>query len=78
DRLYALAKKGFHPQSTVLLLDSGSPGVYDGATAQYKATSSYLNWEDKGMITISGMDEKGSMANAAQLDEVRALGKSLK
>lgn len=77
DRMYARAKKGFHFNKTILLLDSASAGVYDAAVAQYKATLSYLNWEDKGIITISGMEEKGSMKNSPSLKEVYELGKSL-
>lgn len=77
DRLYALAKKGFHPRYTALLLDSGSPGVYDGPIAEYKATGSYLHWEDKGIITISGMSAKGDMKDSVELCKVRAFGKSL-
>ncbi|MEG1492239.1 MAG: flavodoxin family protein [Oscillospiraceae bacterium] len=78
DRLYAFARHGFHPRYTALLLDSMSPGVFEGAIAEYKATNSYLKWEDKGIITISGMGEKGSMAKSDQLESVRALGKSIK
>lgn len=78
DRLYARAKKGFHLKYTALLLDSGSPGVYESAIAEYKATNAYLHWEDRGIVTIPGMDTLGAMKNSAQLEEVRKLGKSLK
>ncbi|MEG1583664.1 MAG: flavodoxin family protein, partial [Anaerovorax sp.] len=74
DRLYAAAKKGFHPHCTALLLDSGSPGVYDSAIAAYKAMSGYLKWEDKGIITISGMEKSGDMSHSEELSKVYALG----
>ncbi|MEG1107718.1 MAG: flavodoxin family protein [Oscillospiraceae bacterium] len=77
DRLYAFARRGFHPRYTCLLLNSGSPGVYDGAIAEYKATNSYLRWEDRGIVTISGMDKKGSMSASPELEKVRALARSL-
>ena len=55
---------------TALLLDSGSPGVYDAAISQYKAICSYLKWEDKGIVTIPGMKQKGDMAQSADLEKV--------
>lgn len=34
-------------------------------------------WEDKGIITIPGMQDKGSMKDSPQLEEVYKFGKSL-
>lgn len=78
DRLYARAQKGFHAKSTALLLNAMSDGVFTAAIAQYKDTNGYLAWEDKGIITVSGMDDKGSMKDAPELAEVRKLGESLR
>jgi len=77
DRMYARGKVGFHHKYVGLLLNSGAPGVYDAAIAQYNMTNKYLKWEDKGIITIQGMDDKGSMNNSEQLKEVLKFGKSL-
>lgn len=77
DRLYARGKKGFHHNQAALLLDSGSPGVYDAAISQYKAICSYLKWEDKGIVTIPGMKQKGDMAQSADLEKVCQLARSL-
>ncbi len=77
DRMYARGKVGFHFNKVALLLDSGSDGVYDAAIAQYKMMNAYLKWEDKGIITIPGMDEKGSMKTSPALKNVYALGASL-
>lgn len=77
DRLYARAKKGFHPTCAALLLDSGSPGVYDGAIAAYKGTLAYLKWKDKGIITISGMETKGAMNSSSELQKVVDFGRSI-
>ena len=60
-----------------LLLDSGSPGVYDAAISQYKAICSYLKWEDKGIVTIPGMKQKGDMAQSTDLEKVCQLARSL-
>lgn len=78
DRMYARGKVGFHHKYVALLLNSGAPGVYDAAIAQYKATNSYLKWEDKGIITIAGMKDKGSMNSSEKLQEVFEFGKSIK
>lgn len=77
DRMYARAMKGFSLKKTGLLLDSGSPGVYDAALAQYKAMGSYLKWESIGEVCIPDMAEKGSMKESALLNKAYELGKSL-
>jgi len=51
--------------------------VFDAAIAQYKAMTSYLKWEDMGIITIPNMEKKGSMAVCPQLAQVEALGAQL-
>lgn len=78
DRFYARAKKGFHPTCAALLLDSGSPDVYSGAIAAYKGMLAYLKWENKGIITISGMASKGSMNSSPKLQSVVDFGRSIK
>ncbi|MDO4553582.1 MAG: NAD(P)H-dependent oxidoreductase [Lachnospiraceae bacterium] len=77
DRFYAKGGVGFHPTQAALLLDSHSPEVFSGAIQAYKDTLSYLKWEDKGIVTIDGMSEKGSMAKDLRLEQVRELARSL-
>lgn len=77
DRLYASGSVGFHFQKTALLLDAGADHVFDAAVAQYKAMTSYLKWEDMGIITVPNMAEKGSMHTAPALDEVIRLASCL-
>ena len=77
DRLYAGGSTGFHFHKTALLLDAGADHVFEAAIAQYKAMTSYLKWEDMGIITIPDMTQKGSMKDSPKLSEVIALGKSL-
>ena len=62
---------------TALLLDSHSEGVYDAAIAMYKSTCAYCKWEDQGIVTISGMTERDSMASSPKLEEVRELARKL-
>ena len=77
DRLYAGGSVGFHFHKTALLLDAGADHVFDAAIAQYKAMTSYLKWEDMGIITVPNMETKGSMTTAPNLAAVIRLGESL-
>ena len=43
----------------------------------YKAMTSYLKWEDMGIITVPNMETKGSMTTAPNLGAVVKLGESL-
>ena len=52
---------GFHFHQTALLLDAGADHVFDAAISQYKAMTSYLKWEDLGIICVPNMENKGSM-----------------
>lgn len=77
DRLYAFAGKGFTVKHAALLLDSAGEGVFTGAVASYKDTCAYLHWQDRGILTVPGMEEKGSMKNSQGEQQAYALGKSL-
>ena len=77
DRLYAFGATGFPFTKTALLLDSHSEGVYDAAIAMYKSTCAYCKWEDQGIVTISGMTERDSMASSPKLEGVRELARKL-
>ncbi len=78
DRMYARGGIGFHFNKAILLLDSHSDGVYEAAISQYRMTCDYLKWENKGIITISGMTESDSMKTSPKLKEVYELAISLK
>lgn len=43
----------------------------------YKSTCAYCKWEDQGIVTISGMTERDSMASSPKLKEVRELARKL-
>ena len=47
------------------------------AIAMYKSTCAYCKWEDQGIVTISGMTERDSMASSPKLEEVRELARKL-
>lgn len=77
DRMYARGMVGFHFNRTALLLDSGADHVYDAAISQYKAMTSYLKWQDMGIVTAPNMTEKGSVKNSPAMAEAYRLGNSL-
>lgn len=77
DRMYALAKKGFHIQSIAMLLNSGADGVYDAAETQIRYIASYLKWDLKGVLKVPNLKEKGSIKESKELEKVREFAKSL-
>lgn len=77
DRLYACAKKGFTIQAAAMLLDSGSPGVYNAAQTQLKDICEYLGWKNMGAITAPGMVEKGSIFQSSALQQVQTFAENL-
>ena len=71
-RIYCI---GQPPKATkaAMLLSSGSPGVYDGAIAQFKGYTGSTGIENAGVITAAG-DENQS---EAKLAEIREFAKNL-
>ena len=55
------------------MLSSGSPGVYDGAIAQFKAYTAYTGIEAVGVITANGAENKSE----AKLAEIKAFAAAL-
>ena len=78
DRLYAFGATGFpvHQDGPFCSIATAR-GVYDAAIAMYKSTCAYCKWEDQGIVTISGMTERDSMASSPKLEEVRELARKL-
>ena len=71
-RVYCIGKPA-KATKAALLLSSGSPGVYDGAIAQFKAYMGYAGIEVAGVITANGAENKSK----AKLNEIKAFAKSL-
>ena len=71
-RVYCIGKPA-KAKKAALLLSSGSPGVYDGAIAQFKDYMDYAGIEVAGIITASGAENK----SAAKLAEIRDFAENL-
>ena len=52
-----------------LLMSSYSPGVYDGATAEYRDICNYWNVEDTGIVTAM-IDEQKTDATKQHIQEI--------
>lgn len=77
DRLYARARKGFTIKNAALLLNSASDGVYQSAIVMFEEICAYLEWENKGIVTAFGMNQKGAMKKTSGVKRAYELGKSL-
>ena len=71
-RVYCIGKP-LNAKKAVLLLSSGSAGVYDSAIAQYKDYMAYAGIADAGIITAYGSENKSE----AKLKEIRNFAKAL-
>ncbi len=71
-RVYCIGKPA-KAKKAALMLTSGSPGVYDGAIAQYKAYTAYTGIEDAGIITSHGEENK----SGAKLNEIKEFARAL-
>ena len=71
-RVYCIGKP-LKAKKAALLLSSGSPDVYDGAIAQFKAYMGYAGIENVGVITAAGAENRSE----AKLNEVREFAKTL-
>ena len=71
-RVFCIGKP-LKAKKTVLLLSSGSDGVYDASIAQFKAYMGYAGIEAAGVITAHGDENKSE----AKLDEIKEFAKKL-
>ena len=71
-RMYCIWKP-LKAQKCALLLSSGSPDVYDGAIAQFKAMMGFSKIDIAGIITAHGEENKSE----AKMNEIREFAKSL-
>ena len=71
-RVYCVGKPQ-KAKKAVLMLSSGSPGVYDSAIAQFKAYMAYVGIEAAGIITANGAENKSE----AKMNEIKEFAKKL-
>ena len=71
-RVFCIGKPA-KAKKAALLLSSGSPGVYEGAIAQFRGYTGYTGIEAAGIITANGAENRSE----AKLNEIREFAKSL-
>ena len=79
DRLYATIANPLKLNECMLLADSYDDdfAVFEPMLVNYKVICKYQHWEDRGILTLSGVKKKGAMANHPRLAEARQLGLSI-
>ena len=71
-RFYSMMKPA-NVKKTALLLSSHSPGVYEGAIAEYKLISGFCGYEDTGIVTACLDEQKTDETKQKILDLVKKL-----
>ena len=81
DKMYSffIGKKEFKIKECALLVCAGdtNEAVFGGITASYKLIANFLNWQDKGVITVPGVHGKDDILQTDGLLRAETLGKSL-
>lgn len=80
DRLYTGVNKAFPINSSALLLtyaDTDEASCEPGLV-HYKTLSYFMKWTDKGIISVSDVNNKGDINGHESLTRAEALGKSIK
>ncbi|MDE5616437.1 MAG: flavodoxin family protein [Clostridia bacterium] len=79
DRFHTPARKTFNIKKTALLLTAGSSksSVFDAIVRQYELIVDYFKFEDKGMLLVGGVNDKGAINGREELRQAYILGKSI-
>ena len=76
DRLYVTENRSFSIKQSILLITYATPGEEMSLEMinYYKVLSSYHGWENKGIIAVSGLDEKNDIEEHSALRKAQELG----
>lgn len=79
DRLYVTENRDFPIKNSVLLATYATPGEEMSSVLinYYKTLIAYHGWENKGIITVSGLDERNDIEGNEALFEAKELGKKM-
>lgn len=79
DRLHTPTRNNFNIKKMALLLVGAAqlPELFDSIIMQYKLILKFFNLEDKGMILVRGVREKGEIEGNIALNEAYELGISI-
>lgn len=82
DKLYsycsAACKRSLKIRESALLMCGGDDiTAFNGAVETYKNIIKFLKWEDRGVVIVPGVFNKGDIANNPQLKEAELLGRAI-
>ena len=83
DKMYAYTGKGCkHPlkiKESLLMVCGADEGmrIFDGIIATYREIAHYMKWEDKGVLAVPKVNEKGDIDATDALVKAEEHGKSL-
>ena len=83
DRMYAYdrenRKTSLKIQEGLLLVCGACEGmeIFGGVIASYKGILNYMKWQDRGILAIPGVSDKGDIQKTDALVKAEQLGKSL-
>jgi hypothetical protein len=79
DRMYTMTGREFPITEAVLLSPYADTDitVEEPIKVHYKALADFMKWENKGIITVSGIDQKGDINGHTCLQEAEKLGFSI-
>lgn len=80
DRLNATYKYPMHiKKSALLAVGAAGDYVFEPLISEFKLIiTKYQKWEDAGIITVSGVDEKDDILKTGFLEKAKVLGESIK
>ena len=81
DKMYSfcVAGKDITDKECVLIVCGGTEDIadFDGVISTYKLIANYLKWNDKGILVVPGVNDKGAVKETDYLAKAEALGKSI-
>lgn len=79
DRLYATLSKPLQIKACALLADcyDDDIAVCEPLIVNYKTICKYMNWEELGMVLLTGNKSKGAIITHPRLSEVEEFGRSI-
>lgn len=79
DRLYVSENRIFPISGAILLATYATPGdkMAEQTISYFKCLIEYHEWENKGIITVSGLDERDDIIGNSALDKAYELGRNL-
>lgn len=66
-------------KESILLVCGADEGmeIFNGIIVTYRQIANYMKWEDKGILAVPNVKEKGDIENTDALKKAEELGKSL-